>query len=104
MYRVNSRGEVVNAGGGRHGGGEVAFGVCDVVVVNVVVEGSGESGAWWGKEQSWGQAAGEKCFGEGASCRHFETAGLNIYGRYGITTRWEVAMPVRDYSLGNSWW
>ena len=38
MWHVDLRGEVVNAGGGRHGGREVAFVGEDVVVGDVVAK------------------------------------------------------------------
>lgn len=54
MCRVDLRGEVVNAGGGRHGGGEVAFGGVGNVVGDVVVEGARESGGLVQSECKWG--------------------------------------------------
>lgn len=60
---IDLRGEVVDAGGGRHGSGEVAFGGVVVDVGDVVKQGAGvESSSSGGSECRcrWGQAALER--------------------------------------------
>ena len=73
--RFDLRGEVVDAGGGRHGGGEVA---CSVVgnVGDVVVEGARESGAgrWGHRCKAANGGAGEESW-KCASCRHLGNGG-----------------------------
>ena len=60
--RIDLRGEVVNAGGGRHGSGEVAFGGVVVEVGGVVKQGAGVESSSGGSECRcrWGQAALER--------------------------------------------
>jgi hypothetical protein len=85
--RFDLRGEVVDAGGGRHGGGEVACGgVGYVVLGDVVVEGARESGAgrWGHRCKAANGGAGEESW-KCASCRHLGDGGAGyIYGRYRI--------------------
>ena len=74
MCRVDLRSEVVDAGSGRHGGGEVAFvgGGSNVVVGGDVVEGSGGGGEsrseWWGRFEA-ARGGAEECARK-AECRH----------------------------------